>query len=351
MQGNGGTGLGLNIVRQLLRLHHDSQLEIESQGKGRGTCFRLRIRCELLREGEGEGEGEEQAQAQAPPAHAASGRPPIAPPQHGRPRTALATLPHRPVLATVQATPPATPEAAGRGAELAAALASADAAATTGRGCGPALAEPRTVGSTAAPGDGGVDARVGATGIVGATGGDAGGDDGGDMAPLFPPGYRVLHVEDDAFVRLTLPMSTFEPLGVPFDQVDDGEQAVELYKRGARHSAIVVDNQMPILNGTATVRALRELGCTALIIGVTGDPPGCHERNCFQAAGLDMCLDKDTDGLHQLVDVLKADGQRLLRDASPVHGATRPLEELPTEPSSLLAQRAADAPPTGADAV
>jgi hypothetical protein len=46
MQGNGGTGLGLPIVRQLLR-KHNGLLVLSSGGYGEGTRFEMRVDCEI----------------------------------------------------------------------------------------------------------------------------------------------------------------------------------------------------------------------------------------------------------------------------------------------------------------
>ena len=47
MQGNGGTGLGLCIVRELLKLHSGSKLTISSEGEGKGAEFAMALNLEL----------------------------------------------------------------------------------------------------------------------------------------------------------------------------------------------------------------------------------------------------------------------------------------------------------------
>jgi len=44
LQGNGGTGLGLTIVRAILAMHNDSQLRLQTQGHWTDTDFELELR-------------------------------------------------------------------------------------------------------------------------------------------------------------------------------------------------------------------------------------------------------------------------------------------------------------------
>jgi CheY-like chemotaxis protein len=126
-------------------------------------------------------------------------------------------------------------------------------------------------------------------------------------------GLRVLHAEDDEFVRLTLLLRTFAPLGIEYVQVIDGRAALDALASDTIAVAgtakrpfdvIVLDNQMPRMSGAATSREMRARGYRGIIVGITGDPSGCDDRNEFEAAGLDACLDKDSGGLDELVALL-----------------------------------------------
>jgi len=48
-----------------------------------------------------------------------------------------------------------------------------------------------------------------------------------------------------AFVRFTLPLQTFNLLGVAYEQVEDGTEALELVRAGQKFDCIIIDNQMP----------------------------------------------------------------------------------------------------------
>lgn len=52
--------------------------------------------------------------------------------------------------------------------------------------------------------------------------------------------------------------------------------------------------QMPVMTGTQATRELREAGFGGLIVGVTGDPEGCEDRNEFNTCGTDVVFDKDS---------------------------------------------------------
>mmetsp|Transcript_46378 Transcript_46378/g.107042 ORF Transcript_46378/g.107042 Transcript_46378/m.107042 type:complete len:167 (-) Transcript_46378:719-1219(-) len=140
MQGNGGTGLGLPIVRELLR-KHDGSLVLSSEGYGKGTRFEMRIACEI-----------------------------------------------NSIIDTCLKNPSAEPPI---------------------------------------------------------------------VKQRFPDDYRALHVEDDAFVRFTLPLQTFNLLGVAYEQVEDGTEALELVRAGQKFDCIIIDNQMPRMGGAETTQAAR----------------------------------------------------------------------------------------------
>jgi len=121
----------------------------------------------------------------------------------------------------------------------------------------------------------------------------------------FPPGFRVLHVEDDALLRRSFELRVLKKFGVPYDMAVNGAEAVRLILEEKREYAVVLmDNQMPVLTGEKATRALRASGFEGIIVGMTGDPHGCSERDEFEAAGLSLCVDKDTPGIHRVVQVL-----------------------------------------------
>ncbi|KAJ1630407.1 histidine kinase-like ATPase [Pavlovales sp. CCMP2436] len=233
MQGSGGTGLGLTIARDLLRLHGGSSLRLASAGPGHGSTFRLELMLD-----------------EAPEA--------------------------------TQVLSVDSPRLADRFSHA------------------PSLTTSHASGSTTA-----------VAGTEGMSGGSAGGLGAGDrkkQARLsFPPSFRVLHVEDDAILRKTFELRVLKKLGVPFDVAVNGAEAVRFILTEKRKFALVVmDNQMPVLVGAKATRALREGGYGGVIVGMTGDPKGCSERDEFEASGLSFCTDKDTPGIQRVAQLISS---------------------------------------------
>ena len=102
---------------------------------------------------------------------------------------------------------------------------------------------------------------------------------------------RVLVVDDDEGVRLSF-LLLLEELGYPADAVADGGAALAVLSR-CSYDVILMDYDMPILNGVETTRAIRaRLPCEVqpVIIGVTGK--GADARATCLAAGMDDFLTK-----------------------------------------------------------
>jgi CheY-like chemotaxis protein len=79
------------------------------------------------------------------------------------------------------------------------------------------------------------------------------------------------------------------------EQAEDGQAAVrkylEMVERGEPPDAILMDYEMPVMNGPSATARLRELGCACLILGVTGNVLPA-EVNIFREHGADDVLAK-----------------------------------------------------------
>ncbi|KAG8463315.1 hypothetical protein KFE25_004826 [Diacronema lutheri] len=123
-----------------------------------------------------------------------------------------------------------------------------------------------------------------------------------------PPGFRCLHVEDDKVLQLAISLRIFKQAGIPYDVASDGVDALAAMASrvasGARpYDVVLLDNRMPRLGGAATTRRLRAYN-GVVIIGMTGDPSGSEEREAFEAAGLDACVDKTSNGYRRVRQLL-----------------------------------------------
>lgn len=61
---------------------------------------------------------------------------------------------------------------------------------------------------------------------------------------------------------------------------------------------------MPVMSGITATRRLRELGFSGSIIGITGDPIGSPERREFEASGLSCCVDKGSEGVERVIEII-----------------------------------------------
>ncbi len=104
-----------------------------------------------------------------------------------------------------------------------------------------------------------------------------------------PSQARILLAEDNP-INQTLALRLLERLGFAVDLARDGQQAVALAAVGG-YDLILMDCQMPLLDGFAATAALRKTGATIPIVALTANAlPGDRER-CL-AAGMDDYLTK-----------------------------------------------------------
>jgi len=107
-----------------------------------------------------------------------------------------------------------------------------------------------------------------------------------------PP--RVL-VVDDAVSNRKMLIRLLKTRGYECDQAEDGQQAIDVYRalQGKREPVdiIVMDYEMPVMNGPTATKKLRYLGCTCLIVGVTGNLLP-EDVDFFKEQGADAVLGK-----------------------------------------------------------
>lgn len=115
------------------------------------------------------------------------------------------------------------------------------------------------------------------------------------------PSRIVLVVDDEPHV-LRLLSATLGEAGYDVLQACDGREAVELFQRHPSIAAIVIDLVMPVMEGLETIRALRVLSASVLIVAMSGAFEGrflgtaralgadCELPKPFEAAALRAAL-------------------------------------------------------------
>jgi len=133
-------------------------------------------------------------------------------------------------------------------------------------------------------------------------------------------GYRVLVVEDNEINR-TVARLLLEGWGILVEEAEDGAAGVARVRHEAPYDAVLMDIQMPGLNGidaTAAIRALPDaLRAHTPVIALTANAFRA-DRDRYLAAGLDACLAKpfeEEDVYRTLV--------RLLAPAAPAYDLTK----------------------------
>ncbi|KAJ1431960.1 hypothetical protein B484DRAFT_448120, partial [Ochromonadaceae sp. CCMP2298] len=102
-------------------------------------------------------------------------------------------------------------------------------------------------------------------------------------------------VVDDAVSNRKLLMRIFRLKGFLCEEARDGQDALDKYAamcaQGTPPSAILMDFEMPVLNGPSATRLLREQGCSCFIFGVTGNVMK-DDKDFFISCGADAVFAK-----------------------------------------------------------
>ena len=105
---------------------------------------------------------------------------------------------------------------------------------------------------------------------------------------------RVL-VVDDANSNRKLLMRILTAKGYTCTGAEDGQQAIDAYMRlkseGLYLDAIVMDFEMPVMNGPTATKVIRDLGCMCFIAGVTGNVLP-HDVDYFKKQGANVVIAK-----------------------------------------------------------
>jgi CheY-like chemotaxis protein len=123
--------------------------------------------------------------------------------------------------------------------------------------------------------------------------------DQGITLPLATP--RSVMIVDDNDINLMLAMKLLEREGYTVRLARDGEQALAMIEH-SEPDVILMDIQMPGLDGLETTRALRRRGSKVAVIALTANAMQ-EDRECCIAAGMNGYLSKpfDVKALHAVM--------------------------------------------------
>ena len=131
----------------------------------------------------------------------------------------------------------------------------------------------------------------------------------GDVAPVLPvqqTGVRLLLVEDNV-VNQKVVLAILRKKGFQIDVANDGREALEkLAAAGSQYNLILMDVQMPVLDGLETTRAIRRdtrWGKTPIIAMTAHAMNGDRER-CLDA-GMDAYISKPVQPSHLVATIEK----------------------------------------------
>ncbi|MCO5613156.1 hypothetical protein L7F22_067432 [Adiantum nelumboides] len=104
--------------------------------------------------------------------------------------------------------------------------------------------------------------------------------------PVFEKGCkRVLLVEDTEINRIIL-RKVLQTLQLSCEEAENGQVAVDLLKQGRTYDLILMDKEMPVMDGHEATRQIRLLGVNTPIVALTGNALQ-SDRKLFLEAGVD----------------------------------------------------------------
>ncbi|KAL6514026.1 hypothetical protein OROHE_019482 [Orobanche hederae] len=75
-------------------------------------------------------------------------------------------------------------------------------------------------------------------------------------------------------------------------EAKNGKEAIDIYTSGTKsYDVILMDLEMPVINGEKATAELQRLGAKSLIVGVINCQSE-EEKEAFKKAGLDYCFEK-----------------------------------------------------------
>ncbi|KNA09222.1 hypothetical protein SOVF_155500 [Spinacia oleracea] len=102
--------------------------------------------------------------------------------------------------------------------------------------------------------------------------------------------FNALIVDDDSIVR-AMNMKYLTRNGFQVEIAENGQEAVEYFHAGNRFDLVIMDMEMPIMDGFQATKEIRALGVRSLIIGMSASSSQTKIQE-FVSAGLDYFYPK-----------------------------------------------------------
>ncbi|XP_078161850.1 two-component response regulator 24-like [Carex rostrata] len=112
---------------------------------------------------------------------------------------------------------------------------------------------------------------------------------------------KVLIVDDDSVIRGVHKMLLARFAGFQITEAENGKVAVDHFNDGNEFDLVLMDKEMPEMDGVKATRTLKEKGVHTKVVAITGDESA---SGAFLEAGADAFLVKPTK-LSELVNLLK----------------------------------------------
>ncbi|KAI4326400.1 hypothetical protein MLD38_031721 [Melastoma candidum] len=110
-------------------------------------------------------------------------------------------------------------------------------------------------------------------------------------------------VVDDNRINQMLHHKLLDNLGVKNQVVGNGKEAVDIHVSGKQFDLILMDIDMPVMNGIEATRKLRDMGIRSVITGVSSHTLD-HVKQEFIEAGIDEYHEKPLTSA-KLLSILK----------------------------------------------
>jgi len=115
--------------------------------------------------------------------------------------------------------------------------------------------------------------------------------------------YKILLVEDD-FINGKIVKTLLEKATYQVEWVKNGKEALDkLIPNSSDYSLVLMDIQMPIMNGYEVSSTLREIGIQIPIVSMTANA-FCDEKTKSMEAGMNDYIAKPVTkiGLHEIIE-------------------------------------------------